>query len=57
MQLTLDETSLPDARVVTVGELLFGEHALNTGEYRLNFHAFGKDPKAAPCYMVGIKDM
>lgn len=57
MQLTLDETSLPDARVVTFGELLFGEHALNTGEYRLNFHAFGKDRKAAPCYMVGIKDM
>jgi hypothetical protein len=57
MQLTLDETSLPDARVVTFGELLFGGHALTAGEHRLNFHVFGKDPKAAPCYMVGIEDM
>jgi hypothetical protein len=50
----LDEVNLYDTQVVTTGELSLGDHTLTAGKHRLIFNILGKDPKAAPGYMVGI---
>ncbi|NCF92260.1 MAG: c-type cytochrome [Verrucomicrobiaceae bacterium] len=49
-----NEINLYDTQVITTGELSLGEHTLSAGKHKLIFNILGKDPKAAPGYMVGI---
>ena len=50
----LDEVNLYDPQVVTTGELPLGAHELAAGTHQLYLNILGKDPNAAPGYMVGI---